>query len=43
MNINNLTVKARVRIHRPPAEVFNAFVDASSMSKFSLAHAEMMA
>ena len=34
MNINNLSVKARVRIHRPPAEVFNAFADASSMSKF---------
>jgi uncharacterized protein YndB with AHSA1/START domain len=34
MKVNNLTGKARTRIHRPPAEVFDAFADAGAMGKF---------
>jgi uncharacterized protein YndB with AHSA1/START domain len=34
MNTDELTVRARIRIHKPPSEVFNAFADASAMSKF---------
>jgi len=34
MNINNLSAKARIRIRRSPAAVFNAFADAGEMSKY---------
>ena len=34
MSIENLSAKARIRIQRPPAEVFAAFADAEKMSKF---------
>lgn len=34
MSYQNLSAKARIRIRRPPEEVFAAFADASSMSKF---------
>ena len=34
MSINKLTAKARIRIRKPPSEVFNAFADAKSMSQF---------
>ncbi|MCG8376197.1 MAG: SRPBCC domain-containing protein [Chlorobiales bacterium] len=34
MDINKLTAKARIRIRKPPSEVFNAFADAKSMSQF---------
>ena len=34
MNTDNLSGKAKIRIRRPPPEVFNAFADASAMSKF---------
>ena len=34
MNIDNLSAKARTRIHKPPSEVFAAFADAHKMSKF---------
>jgi len=34
MNTDNLSAKAKIRIRRPPSEVFTAFVDASVMSKF---------
>lgn len=34
MNDNQLTAKARIRIRKPAAEVFAAFADANSMSKF---------
>ena len=34
MNYQDLSAKARIRIRRPPLEVFAAFADAGSMSKF---------
>jgi uncharacterized protein YndB with AHSA1/START domain len=34
MKSDNLTGKARIRIRRPPSDVFAAFADASAMSKF---------
>ncbi len=34
MNTENLAVVAKIRIHRSPSEVFNAFADANAMSKF---------
>lgn len=34
MNVNNLSAKAKIRIRRPPSEVFTAFADAGAMSKF---------
>ena len=34
MNIENLSSIARIRIRKPPSEVFSAFADAESMSKF---------
>ena len=34
MHERELVARARVRIHRSPAEVFAAFADASAMSKF---------
>lgn len=34
MNTDNLSGKARIRIRRPPSDVFTAFADASAMSKF---------
>jgi uncharacterized protein YndB with AHSA1/START domain len=34
MNIDNLSVRAAIRIRRTPSEVFTAFADASAMSKF---------
>jgi uncharacterized protein YndB with AHSA1/START domain len=34
MNYQDLSAKARIRIRRPPSEVFAAFADAGSMSKF---------
>ena len=34
MNTDNLSGKAKIRIRRPPSEVFAAFADARAMSKF---------
>ena len=34
MNTDNLSAKAKIRIRRSPSEVFTAFADASTMSKF---------
>jgi uncharacterized protein YndB with AHSA1/START domain len=34
MNTDNLSAKAKIRIHRSPSEVFTAFADANAMSKF---------
>ena len=34
MTTRNLTGKAKIRIRKPPSEVFAAFADASQMSKF---------
>lgn len=34
MNVKNISAKARTRVRRSPSEVFNAFADASAMSKF---------
>jgi uncharacterized protein YndB with AHSA1/START domain len=34
MNTDNLSAKAKIRIRRPPSEVFSAFADARAMSKF---------
>ena len=34
MNTEGLSAKARTRIHKPPSQVFDAFADAVSMSKF---------
>ena len=34
MNYQNLSAKASIRVRRPPSEVFAAFADARSMSKF---------
>lgn len=34
MTQKNLSAKARIRIRRPPKEVFDAFADADKMSKF---------
>lgn len=34
MNYQDLSAKARIRIRRPPSEVFAAFAEAGSMSKF---------
>ena len=34
MNINNLSAKAKIRIRKPPSDVFTAFADTSAMSKF---------
>ncbi|MDH3481444.1 MAG: SRPBCC domain-containing protein [Gammaproteobacteria bacterium] len=34
MNIENVSAKARIRIHESPSEVFAAFADARKMSKF---------
>lgn len=34
MNTDHLTVKAAIRIRRPPAEVFDAFANADAMSRF---------
>lgn len=34
MNTESLSGKAHIRIRRPPAQVFAAFVDADAMSKF---------
>lgn len=34
MKYNNLSAKARILVRKPRSEVFNAFADAASMSKF---------
>lgn len=34
MNIENLSARAKIRIRRPPSEVFTAFADANAMGKF---------
>ena len=34
MKYNNLSAKARILVRKPQSEVFNAFADAISMSKF---------
>lgn len=34
MNAENLAARARIRIRRPPADVFEIFADANNMSKF---------
>lgn len=34
MNIDHLTAKARIRVRKPPSEVFAAFADSRRMSKF---------
>jgi uncharacterized protein YndB with AHSA1/START domain len=34
MDTSTLTATASVRVHKPPKDVFNAFVDPNAMSKF---------